>query len=98
MKVIPKLTASLVLIGLLAVPAAHAMRCGNDLVGDGSTKLEVLNACGEPMRKFDDDLEIGDTGLNREGDEKWVYDIGGGVYHVVYFNGFQVRKIEIEQK
>ena len=77
---------------------AHAMRCGNEIVGDGSTKREVLHACGEPLQKFGDDLVLGDTNIARSGDEKWVYDIGGGVYHIIYFDGFHVRKIEIEQK
>lgn len=86
------------LIGLAASGPAHAMRCGNDFISDGSTKHEVLEACGEPMRKFDTDLQVGDTGISRAGDEKWIYDVGGGVYHVVYFNGYRVRKIEIEQK
>ena len=54
------------LVLLAGALASHAMRCGNDIVGDGSTKLEVLNACGEPIQKFGDDLEIGDTGINVE--------------------------------
>jgi hypothetical protein len=80
-----------------ALPAL-AMRCQNGLVTSDSTKLDVLNACGEPQQKFGDSVVIGDTGVSTGQDEKWVYDIGGGVYHIVYFDGFDVRKIEIEQK
>ena len=75
-----------------------AMRCGSEVIQNGSTKLEVLEACGEPVRKFGKDLTIGDTGLSGGEPEKWVYDIGGGVYHIVYFDGFEVQKIEIERK
>ena len=77
---------------------AMAMRCQNGLVTSDSTKLDVLNACGEPLRKFGDQVVIGDTGVATGEDEKWIYDIGGGVYHIVYFDGFDVRKIEIEHK
>ena len=81
-----------------SVLPAMAMRCQNGLVTSDSTKLEVLDACGEPLRKFGGEVVIGDTGVSTGDDEKWVYDIGGGVYHIVYFDGFDVRKIEIEQK
>lgn len=85
-------------LSCVAVPGANAMRCANGLVTDNSTKFELLNACGEPQQKFGDDAEIGDVGVSVGDDEKWVYDIGGGVYHVVHFDGFNVRKIEIQQK
>ena len=88
---------ALVFIGLEAAPGL-AMRCGTEVIQDGSTKLEVLEACGEPMRKFGEDLTIGDTGLSAGADEKWVYDLGGGVYHIVYFDGYKVRKIELQRK
>lgn len=90
------LALSFVMTG--AIPAYSSMRCANGLVTDGSNKLEVLDACGEPMKKYGDEVKIGETGLNTGEDEKWVYDIGGGVYHIIYFDGFNVRKIEIQQK
>ncbi|NCT69040.1 MAG: DUF2845 domain-containing protein [Rhodanobacteraceae bacterium] len=34
---------------LLASPAAHAMRCGNALVGDGMQDVQVRARCGEPF-------------------------------------------------
>jgi len=89
------LVLSFVMTG--AMPA-YSMRCANGLVTDDSNKLEVLDACGEPIKKYGDDIKIGDTGLSTGEDEKWVYDIGGGVYHIVYFDGFNARKIEIQQK
>lgn len=40
------------LAAMLAAPAAvqarEPMRCGNELVEQGDTKGQVLNACGEP--------------------------------------------------
>ena len=40
------------LAALLIVPAtAHALRVGNDLIRKGDTKLEVLEAMGEPKLK-----------------------------------------------
>jgi len=36
-----------VLLTLIALPG-QAMRCGNRLVQEGDTKLEILNKCGEP--------------------------------------------------
>ena len=89
------LTLTLVLTG---VATANSMRCGTDLITDNSSKLEVLNACGVPLEKFGDDVKISETGLSTGEDEKWVYDIGGGVYHIIYFDDFNVRKIEIQQK
>jgi len=83
---------------MAAAMPAYSMRCGTDLITDNSNKLEVLNACGEPLEKFGDDVKIGESGLSAGEDEKWVYDIGGGVYHIIYFDGFNVRKIEIQQK
>ena len=93
-----KSTFILVLLIFFSAAAVHAMRCGTEIVSDGSTKFEVLNACGEPMKKFGDQLEVGSTGINDGDDEKWVYDLGDGVYHIVYFDDFKVRKIEIERK
>ncbi|MGA6924683.1 MAG: DUF2845 domain-containing protein [Desulfosarcina sp.] len=98
MKHILSVSLSVLFLLCAGLPAANAMRCRNGLVTDNSTKLEVLDACGEPMKKFGDDVTIGDTGVTVGEDEKWVYDIGGGVYHVIYFDEFKVRKIEIQQK
>jgi hypothetical protein len=96
-----KNTLSIMLALLLVVTwtiSAYSMRCTNGLITDDSNKIEVLDACGEPMEKYGEEVKIGETGLNTGDDEKWVYDIGGGVYHIIYFDGFNVRKIEIQQK
>jgi hypothetical protein len=62
-----KLALSFVVTG--AIPA-YSMRCANGLVTDGSNKLEVLDACDEPMKKYGDEVKIGETGLNTGEDEK----------------------------
>ena len=62
--------------GLVAtdVALAGSMRCGNDLIEDGSRtgpgKYEVLKKCGQPTAK------IGNA---------WVYE-RGGTKRVVHFN------------
>ena len=36
---------------ILSPHASAAMRCGNDLVDVGDSKIEVLKKCGEPTLK-----------------------------------------------
>lgn len=86
------------IFGLAAAAPVYSMRCGTDLITENSSKFEVLQACGQPLKKFGDNIELGDEGLAAGGYEKWYYDIGGGVYHVITFHGNEVFKIEIEQK
>lgn len=93
-------TVALALVFVLAAAvSAHSMRCGTDLITEDSTKFEVLQACGQPLQKFGDEEPVDDDeGLSVGGYEKWYYDVGGGVYHVIYFHGTEVFKIEIERK
>lgn len=89
-----------VLLILWAAAPVFAMRCGTELIDDDSTKFEVLQACGEPMKKYNAD-QGGNTSHDHDasgGYELWIYDIGGGVYHIVYFSGFEVYKIEMKRK
>ncbi|MEZ4601212.1 MAG: DUF2845 domain-containing protein [Syntrophotaleaceae bacterium] len=79
-------------------PATGGMRCGTDLISEQSNKFEVLASCGEPLEKFGEGLTIGDEEIIDGGEEHWIYDFGSGVYYVVTFDGFEVRKIESKQK
>mgnify|MGYP006312518333 CR=1 FL=1 len=94
--------ATIVLLALMIAAAgaapAYAMRCGTDLITESSTKFEVLQACGQPLKKFGGDVSLDDEGLSVGGYEKWYYDVGGGVYHVITFHGTEVFRIEIVPK
>lgn len=61
-KPLASLTLAALLALPLAVPAQEPMRCGNQLIDVGSTKEEVVGACGEP------DLVDGN---------RWYYDTEG---------------------
>ena len=58
----------------LAPPAAHAMRCGGNLVSEGDPAYRVREACGPPdyvkplYRYKDPDSDVGD--------ELWYYNAG----------------------
>ena len=41
-------TAFLICVLLVAASPALALRCGNNIVDVGDTKIEVLSKCGEP--------------------------------------------------
>ncbi|MGB5984094.1 MAG: DUF2845 domain-containing protein [Desulfobacterales bacterium] len=93
---------TVVLLLLVGIASVHALRCGTELVTEGSSKFEVLEACGQPIKKFGDGILIDEDDPNyivrSYLNEKWIYDLGGGVYHMVHFTGDRVTKIEIERK
>jgi hypothetical protein len=45
-----RLLASALLAAMLLPAAAHAMRCGNNLISKGDTQAKVLRYCGEPVQ------------------------------------------------
>ena len=42
-----------VIVGILSMQDAHALRCGNKIVRDGMHEAEVLAICGEPTLRRD---------------------------------------------
>ncbi len=67
---------------LLFPHASAAMRCGNDLVDVGDTKIEVLKKCGEPTLKEEigEDITHENDSLGRRKEkryvEQWTYNFG----------------------
>lgn len=79
--------ATAIALTVLTTPAAaDSLRCGNDLVQDGDSYLDVTDACGEPAREVaivgEDNQRIG-TALYYRGDygqaDRKVYMRGGSV-------------------
>ena len=72
---------------------AHAFRCGNALVAEGDTKIDVLRACGEPdYREFIGSREIGPNTVTME---IWVYDFGPLKFtQTLTFHGHRLVRIE----
>jgi hypothetical protein len=97
--------AVLICITLVAASPALAMRCGNNLVDVGDTKLEVLAKCGEPALKE----EVGED-FTRESDsretrrakryvEKWTYNFGSTRFiYVLTIRDGKVIDISTEDK
>jgi hypothetical protein len=71
------LTAGLLLV---AVPAAHAFRCGQSVVTEGLRDFEVLERCGEPLyqtsRTEIRGYDVGPLDVYYVVIEEWVYDTG----------------------
>jgi hypothetical protein len=67
---------------LLFPHASHAMRCGNDLVDVGDTKIDVLKKCGEPTLREEvgEDTSFESDALGRRKEkryvEQWTYNFG----------------------
>ncbi len=91
---------------LLLVPAtvSHALRCGSGLVQVGDVKVQVLEACGDPIlvefigtTSTRIDIESGSQSV-RVIVENWHYDVGGGVIHVLTFAGSKLIGIDWYRK
>jgi len=97
--------AVLVCIVFVAASPALALRCGNNLVDVGDTKIEVLAKCGEPALKE----EVGED-FTRESDsretrkakryvEKWTYNFGSTRFmYVLTIRDGRVIDISTEDK
>lgn len=70
------------IIGLLFLSPgiASAMRCGNQIVGEGDTKAEVLAKCGQPLlREYigeDSEFNYGYGTYSKRVVEDWTYNFG----------------------
>lgn len=90
---------------VLSPSLAFAMRCGNNLVDVGATKIEVLAKCGEPALKeevgedFSRESDNRDTRKERRYVEKWTYNFGSTrfIYVLTIKNG-RVIDISTEDK
>ena len=98
-------TAFLICVLLVAASPALALRCGNNIVDVGDTKIEVLSKCGEPTLKE----EVGED-FTRESDsretrrakryvEKWTYNFGSTRFiYVLTIRDGKVIDISTEDK
>lgn len=74
---------------VMVVPRAEALRCGNDLVREGDPAYQVQRACGEPdwTRSWHPDYGVRD--------EIWHYNFGPGeLIRVMHFRDGRLRRIE----
>ena len=97
--------AVLVCIAVIAANPALALRCGNNIVDVGDSKIEVLSKCGEPALKE----EVGED-FTREFDsresrkakryvEKWTYNFGSTRFiYVLTIRDGKVIDISTEDK
>ena len=97
--------AFLVCSALVAANPALALRCSNNIVDVGDSKIEVLAKCGEPTLKE----EVGED-ITRERDsreskiakryvEKWTYNFGSTrLIYVLTIRDGRVIDISTEDK
>lgn len=90
---------------LLVPSLGLAMRCGNNLVDVGATKIEVLSKCGEPVLKeevgedFSRQSDNRDTRRERRYVEKWTYNFGSTRFiYVLTIKDGKVIDISTEDK
>ena len=94
-----------VVLAVAAAGPAFALRCGNNIVDVGDSKIEVLAKCGEPTLKE----EVGED-ITREHDsresrkakryvEKWTYNFGSTRFiYVLTIRDGKVIDISSEDK
>ena len=100
-----KLLAFLVILAL-SMGEAYALRCGNKLVSEGDTKIELLQKCGEPTyithRKERFPIRFYDYHLNDHRlsyeivyVEEWIYNFGPNRFmQSIIFRDGRISKIE----
>lgn len=99
---IPVLLGAMGLLWLLGATNAHAaMYCGNDLITEGTTKLDVISKCGQPDLK--EVASVNTFGVverkafreSTSAVEVWHYNCGQGRFNkALYFDGEKLAKIE----
>ena len=103
-----KKTLILAIVFFMTASGAYAMRCRNGLAQVGDSKTEVTQACGEPLKvdvvgnmfkrvSYEKDRKR----VEREiavPVEKWHYDVGGGVIHLLTFEGEDLVNIDDYRK
>lgn len=72
---------------------AFGLRCGNDLVDEGDTKVDVYRACGEP--DYRDVTGFREIGRSTVKIEIWFYDFGPQKFtQTLTFYGNRLARIE----
>lgn len=95
-----RLLSCLTLTLLLASQPAAAsttLRCGNGLISTGSTTVEVLNKCGEPISRdqLGSIIKTGNYGESYELlVEEWSYAPRNGMYQFLRFEGGRLVKVD----
>lgn len=95
------ITASLctaIVFLLAAANPAFGLRCGNELVGVGDYKFEVLDKCDEPHSKEIVGYTINKYQKREYIIEHWVYGPWSGYYYVMVFVGGRVAEINQVKK
>jgi hypothetical protein len=88
----------------LSPTTSHALRCGSGLVQEGDIKVQVREACGDPILIEFEGTTWKWSSYGRGAQnvkvivEKWHYDIGGGVIHVLTFTGTVLADIDHYRK
>ena len=105
MKTIRIHTAFLICITLVAASPALALRCGNNIVDVGDTKIQVLSKCGEPALKEEvgeditRELDSRETRKAKRYVEKWTYNFGSTRFiYVLTIRDGKVIDISTEDK
>jgi len=107
MKTVIVRTLLLLLAGwaLLMPSLSLAMRCGNNLVDVGDTKIAVLSKCGEPALKeevgedFIRELDSRESRKAKRYVEKWTYNFGSTRFiYVLTIRDGKVIDISTEDK
>lgn len=93
--------ATLLLLLCLIPGDAFALRCGQELVTVGDTKLDVLAKCGEPFRSDRHGLELRETSDDFRGIrtfinvDEWTYNLGPHrLLHYLRFENGRLKEID----
>lgn len=83
---------------LLFNMSLYGIRCNNQLINIGDSKIKVLKACGDPKDKSIAKLKT-TSGLkearNKEKLEQWIYDFGSTKFlYIITFKKGKVVAIE----
>ena len=95
-RLFPSLVLSLLLCSL-PVSASTTLRCGNGLVSTGSTTMEVINKCGQPVSRdqLGSIIKTGNYGESYELQvEEWSYAPRNGMYQFLRFEGGRLVKVD----
>ncbi len=86
------LSLCLTLLLFSKISLASSMRCGQNVIQQGATKLEVLKHCGEP------DMKDQISGYEDINTEIWYYDRDPtGFLYILTFRASRLVKIEVRQ-
>ena len=82
----------------MALEPAYALRCSGKIIGNGKTKAEVREACGEPVctrRPETVFVRKGGVYWPMAADEEWIYNFGSSQF-IQFIRFYQGKVVFIQ--